>query len=270
MEYPKEFESLINETKNNYVGEFIGVGNPASNILIVGKEPAIPKEKKEQRLQEIVNNYKQWEVNLRNDIGIDKVLSMDERSYEYNPLYPYKGQKFLWYIEKIVDGKIIPIRGEGGTSKTWYQYQKLWDLIRDGKKKNHSDFIDFHVHCFSTELSSANEKYSSQVTPEKRKNSINIRKRLLCHPFYQRFSIVILAVGHYPKQHDIDIESIFKTKWDGQTCEVGRFWYNIHNSLTGTPRLLIHTNQLSMVSDELIKELADRCIEFKSKYHINL
>ena len=115
MEYPKEFESLINEVKNNYVGEFIGVGNPASNILIIGKEPAIPEEKKEQRQQEIINNYKQWEVNLLNGVGIDKVLSMDEIGYEYNPLYPYKGQKFLVYIEKIVDGKIIPIRGEGNT-----------------------------------------------------------------------------------------------------------------------------------------------------------
>ena len=95
MEYPKEFESLINEAKNNYAGEFIGVGNPASNILIIGKEPAIPEEKKEQRQQEIINNYEQWEVNLRNGVGVDKVLSMDELGYEYNPLYPYKGQKFL-------------------------------------------------------------------------------------------------------------------------------------------------------------------------------
>jgi len=270
MEYPKEFESLINEAKNNYAGEFIGVGNPASNILIIGKEPAIPEEKKEQRQQEIINNYEQWEVNLRNGVGVDKVLSMDELGYEYNPLYPYKGQKFLVYVEKIADGKIIPIRGEGGTSKTWYQYQKVWDIIRYGKVNIHSNIINYHEHCFSTELSTANEKYSFLVAPEDRLNSITKRKGLLCHPFYQRFPIVILAVGHYPREHGIDIQSLFQTRWNQQTCVVGKNWYNIHFSATNTPKLLIHTNQLSMVSNDLIKEIAERCIDFKNKYGIRL
>lgn len=263
MEYPKEFDKLINFVKVNCKNEFVGVGNPTSTILFVGKEPAIPKEKKSQRLHEIEKNCAQWESNINQGLDMTDILPIYDKNYQYNPLYPYKGQKYSVYTEKSK-------KGEGGTSKTWYQYQKLWDLIRDGKKRNHSDFIDFHEYCFSTELSSANEKYSSIVNPENRKNSIKIRKGLLCHPFYQRFSIVILAVGHYPRQHDIDIESIFKTKWEGQTCTVGRFWYNIHKSLTGTPKLLIHTNQLSMVSDELIKEIADRCIEYKCKNQINL
>lgn len=269
MEYPKEFESLINAEKSNYVGEFIGVGNPASNILIIGKEPAIPKEKEEQRQLEVENNYKQWETNLQQGIGIDKVLSMNKRGYEYNPLYPYRGQKFLVYMDKKVDGKKL-IRGEGGTSKTWYQYQKIWDIIRYGKENIHSEIINYHEHCFSTELSSANEKYSYLVASEDRLNSIAKRKALLCHPFYQRFPIVILAVGHYPREHGIDIQSLFQTRWNQQTCVVGKNWYNVHFSATNTPKLLIHTNQLSMVSNELIKEVADRCIDFKNKYGIRL
>ena len=47
MSYPKEFERLIKETNEFLKGELIGVGNPASNILLIGKEPAIPKEKEQ-------------------------------------------------------------------------------------------------------------------------------------------------------------------------------------------------------------------------------
>ena len=269
MKYPNEFECLINAAKKNRVNEFIGVGNPASNILIIGKEPAIPKEKEKQRQLEVENNYEQWENNLKQGIGIDKVLSMDEKGYEYNPLYPYRGQKFMVYMENKVDGK-TSIRGEGGTSKTWYQYQKIWDIILYGKENVHSKTINYHEHCFSTELSSANEKYSSLVVPDDRLNSIAKRMGLLCHPFYQKFPIVIMAVGHYPQEHNIDIQSIFQTKWNQHTCVVGKNWYNIHFSATNTPKLLIHTNQLSMVSNELIKEIAYRCIDFKNHYAIRL
>lgn len=268
MEYPKEFENLIN--KGNYEDEIIGIGNPSSSILFVGKEPAIPKEREQQRQLEIKENYAQWKANVDNNVGIDNVLPQSDLNYKYNPLFPYRGQKYLVYTEKKVDGKNISIRGDGGTSKTWYQYQKIWDIIRFGKENVHSGFIDFHEHCFSTELSSENAKYSYQAEKGKRILSIDKRKELLRHPFYLKFPIVILAVGHYPKEHNIDLESIFQTKWNRQTCEVGKFWYNIHNSTTDNPKLLIHTNQLSMVSNKLIKEIADRCIEFRNKYDIRL
>lgn len=270
MEYPKEFGNLIELAKDEYKGELIGVGNPASNILLIGKEPAIPKEKKPQRLLEIEENCEQWEINYKLRIDISDVPSMDENRYRYNPLYPYKGQKCMVYIEKIVEDRIIPIRGKGGTSKTWYQYQKLWDFIYKGKKSSRSDTINYHEHCFSTELSSANEKYSYLANSVDRKISLGNRKKLLCHSFYQEFPIVILAVGHYPKEHGIDIESIFHVKWIEPTHEVGKFWYNIHNSITNNPKLVIHTNQLSMVSDDLIKEIADRIIEFKNNHNITL
>lgn len=270
MSYPKEFERLIKETNEFLKGELIGVGNPASNILLIGKEPAIPKEKEQQRKLEIENNYKQWKLNLDMNTDISAVLPMSNIDYDYNPLYPYKGQKYKVRIEEVVDGKIKVKQGEEGTSRTWYQYQKIWDFIRFERDNVHSGIIDYHEHCFSTELSSANEKYSSRVLFEDKKTSIEKRKGILCHPFYQGFPIVILAVGHYPKEHGIDLESIFQTKWDTPTCVVGKFWYNIHYSATNKPKLLIHTNQLSMVSNDLIKEIAERCIDFKYKYHLKL
>ena len=174
------------------------------------------------------------------------------------------------FSEKIEDGKIVSVRGKGGTSRTWYQYQKLWGLISLNQENAPSETINYHEHCFSTELSTASEKYSNLVNPKTRLNSIENRKGLLCHPFYQKFPIVILAVGHYPQAHNIDIESLFQTLWNKQACVVGKNWYNVHFSATNKPKLLIHTNQLSMVSNELIKEIADRCIDFKNKYGIRL
>ena len=73
MKYPKEFENLIKETKKHYESEFIGVGNPASNILIIGKEPAIPKEKEYQRKLEVECNFEHWKSDVNNGIGIDNV-----------------------------------------------------------------------------------------------------------------------------------------------------------------------------------------------------
>ncbi len=268
MEYPIEFESLIN--RGDYENEIIGIGNPSSCILFVGKEPAIPKEREQQRKLEIEENYTQWKTNVDHNVGIDDVLPQSDVNYKYNPLFPHRGQKYKIRIEEFVDGEVRVKRGKEGTSKTWYQYQKIWDLIRFGKENVHSGIIDFHEHCFSTELSSANAKYSSQAEKDKRRQSIDKRKDILRHPFYLKFPIVILAVGHYPKEHNIDIESIFQTKWNQQTCVVGRFWYNIHSSTTNNPKILIHTNQLSMVSNDLIKEIAERCIDFKNKYGIRL
>lgn len=267
MKYPKEFADLINTEISD---ELIGVGNPASNILLIGKEPAIHEDNKQQREIEIEKNREQWGINICRNNDIDSIPMQGEIGYEYNPLYPYRGQKYKVRIEKFVNNERKAIRGAEGTSKTWYQYQKLWDMIRYGKENVHSGFIDFHEHCFSTELSTINAKYSSLADSEKRRSSIKGREGLLCHSFYQRFPIVILAVGHYSKEHGIDLESIFNTKWNEQTCVVGKFWYNIHDSVTDSPKLLIHTNHLSMVSDELIKAIAERCIEFSEKNNLIL
>ena len=255
MEYSKEFIELLSSSKD----KLVGWGNPNAKILIVGKESAIPKAKKGdyQYAREIVNNHEDWNNNVyrhlsQNDVkpiifreGSDIIDNIED----YNPLYPYKGQRF-----QIHRGN----KSKEGTSKTWYQYQKLWNLI-SGKP---SKFIDFHEHCFSTELSVATAKYSSLVDKDLRKTSIAQRQVILSLPFFQAFPIVILPVGHYPNTHNIDLETIFKVKWDGSTKPVDKFWYNVHHSITNSPKLLIHTNQLSMVSDALIQSIAEQCRDF--------
>ena len=126
--YSKEFENLVYSDQR----DFIGVGNPNAKILIVGKEPAIEEDNVKQKDLEIKENGNQWRYNIKHNVDLSEVASLqfDESdiNYIYNPLYPYKGQEYK------VRTKIS--ERSRGTSKTWYQYQKLWDLImyeQDGK-----------------------------------------------------------------------------------------------------------------------------------------
>ena len=272
MEYPKEFVNLVNSTTEN----LIGWGNPNAKILIVGKESAIDEKNIPQRNKEIVENRKQWEFNYHNNVDFNDVIELkfdesDKYYIEkyYNPLYPYKGQEFNVRHEfRNAEGFVYRVTGKNGTSSTWYNYQRLCNFILGRElfpKKN-----DFFKYFFATELSTATAKYSHDANKIAKEDSIKNRKKFLYHPFYQGFPIVVLAVGHYPRKHNIDIEALFQTRWNQHTCIVGKNWYNVHYSTTNNPKLLIHTNQLSMVSNDLIKEIADRCIEFKNKYNIEL
>lgn len=268
MEYPKEFVNLLAEKKEECL---VGWGNPNAKILVIGKEPAIPNDGKEQYELEILQNHMLWDKNLRERTSQEDIVPyqfdesgdhiLNASDITYNPLYPYKGQEFA--VRKERKGVII---GKKGTSSTWYNYQKLCNRILG--REISPKMNDFFKYFFTTELSTATAKYSHEVDKTAREKSIRNRKTFLCHPFYQKFPIVILAVGHYPREHGIDIQSLFQTRWNQQTCVVGKNWYNIHFSATNTPKLLIHTNQLSMVSNDLIKEIADRCIDFKEKYRI--
>lgn len=270
MEYPKEFVNLLAENKEECL---VGWGNPNAKILVIGKEPAIPNDGKEQYELEILQNHMLWDKNVRErtcqedivpyqfDESGDHILNASDITY--NPLYPYKGQEFA--VRKERKGVVI---GKKGTSSTWYNNQKLCNRILG--REISPKMNDFFKYFFTTELSTATAKYSHEVDKTAREESIRNRKTFLCHPFYQKFPIVILAVGHYPREHGIIIEDIFKTKYEGKTHDVGRFWYNVHNSATNIPKLLIHTNQLSMVSYDLIKIIAEKCRYFVKSNNIEL
>jgi hypothetical protein len=125
-------------------------------------------------------------------------------------------------------------------------------------------------------LSSVSAKYSKEADVKKRKESIRVRtKELLKLPFYQQFPIVIVAAGHYPKEFGIDLEELFGVKWEGKTidrddnCKLKRNWLNVH--LGNQPKLLIHTNQLSMnITDELLCMIAEECDTFVKNNNIKL
>lgn len=72
MEYKKEFIELINNLKNedNKNLRFVGLENPNSKILIIGKECSLDTNKKlEKLIYELENqaNLKQWINNIEKE-----------------------------------------------------------------------------------------------------------------------------------------------------------------------------------------------------------
>ncbi len=232
--YAKEFQEIVEMCQSTY----IGLGNPQSKILILGKECAIDAEKNKERYKkEIVDNAYDW-VNNSKEAQLE---------------YPSKGQKFSK-------------SPNGGTSSTWYYYQKLYNLIF---RREQTEEVDFFNNCFISELSDATGLYSALVDDKMRRKSIAKRIELFQTPFFQQFPIVIVAAGHYCRDYNIDIEEIFGVKWVAPTIDIGGKWINIHYNVDATtPKLLIHTNQLSIVSNELLKKIAEILIEFIEQYKI--
>lgn len=271
MEYPKEFENLLESTKEN----LIGWGNPNAKILVVGKESAIAKGKNskadEQYEKEIICNRDLWrDKKLRisqddivpfifNESG-SEILNYDKITY--NPLYPYKGQEFcVRRVKGKGENKIII--GKKGTSLTWYNYQRLCDLIREQPIiKNKVN--DFHKYFFTTELSDEAGMTSSDPNPDKRKISIENRKLLFKNDFFKSFPIIILAAGNYPERFGVNYETFWGPTPDVETIiNPCKGIYKIVYAKGKQRKLFIQTYQLSMVSGNLIMTIADYCRRFR-------
>ncbi len=242
---------------------FLGMGNPNGQILIVGKEAAIDSEKHpDQYKREIKNNTVDWDNNIKQQTSFSEVNNWFETRI-YNPLYPYKGQ-----LNKVAshdkEGNVI--KGKGGTSKTWYNYQKLHDALYHNSVAN--SHINFHEKVFISELNDITAKSSDKIPKAVRKESITKRKALFKKSFFRQFPITIVAVGHYVRDFNINLEELFEVQYNSEksklhTENLKNEFINIHfDSLDHPTRLLIHTNQLSMVSNELVIRLGAICKTF--------
>lgn len=247
----KVFKELV---EGNSANLYLGTGNPNSNILIIGKESAIDSViNKEQFEREIFNNANDWRRNLAENVSQELVDSWFSSNPNYNPLYPYKGQ--LNKIENNKTGR------NGGTSKTFYNYQKLIDKIFNENQK--SLYINFHENCFITELNSVTAEYSHLVDADERNSSIIKRQDLLAHSFYQSFPVIIIAVGHYVRDFTIDIQKLFNVKFDAETGTIPiskTNYINLHyDDIANPSKIVIHTNQLSInITDVLLDQLAHK------------
>ena len=219
--------------------KYIGTGNPDARILIVGKEVSIQAEPNEQKAMEICKNFSDWKGIITN--VTPKVENWNGSNY--SPFYPYRGQ-----LLKIDNGSNI------GTSRTWYNYQKLYNLIY-GKVDNPN--IDFHEGVFITEVNSS----PSPKTKDADTSSIQFRKEsILKSEFFQSFPVVIISgLGYFEiKDNSNEIEEIFGVKFVRKELasdqESQAYW--IHEG-TKKPKLLINTRQLSIgVSDALLESIA--------------
>lgn len=248
--YNKEFVEAYNYCKANNL--YLGLGNPNGKILLIGKETSNDKI----GFDEMSNiNLNSWE-----DI-ISKNKSSNEIGFlEDNALFPWKGQQFsIRSVKK--DGTI---KGESGTSSTWYYYQYLIDRIYSKAHKEKKDLIDFHEICFQSEMNQLNAKKSDDIQKGDllRIKSIKDREKLFTLNFFRNFDIIILASGHYHKDFDFNIQKTFDVKWTGKTNFVSKGnWYNLHyDNIEQPKRILIHTRQFStLITKELINAIANEC-----------
>ncbi len=259
MIYPKEFEQLIDRVDTP---DFIGWGNPNAKILLLSKEPAIDLKKETGRNQyeiEVKRNWEDWSKNIAQQTGFNEVIAEFRKSRIYgNPLCPHCWQKYQ--ITNLTKNGKYP-EGKEGTARTWYQYQKLIDMIF-GKKSGSNDFLDFHQYCFSTDMSAAAALNSNRTNPEATRQSIVERKQFFTKDFFNRFPIIIAAVGHYPKKYASDdyFGETFGVEWvpEKSITDSGA-WINVNESRKdGEPRLLLHTCQFSAaLSDGYFRKIAE-------------
>ena len=252
--FKNDFIASYKYCKNNNL--YLSLGNPNSNILLIGKETSNDKIEFNEMSK---SNLQSWE-----DIISKNKTYKDIGFLEDNALFPWKGQKFT--IRRVKkDGSIT---GKEGTSTTWYYYQYLINLICNKPVKINKDLIDFHHFSFQSEMNQLNSKTSNLIAKNdlRRINSFKDREKLFSLNFFRNFKIIILASGHYHRDFDFDIENTFHVKWTGKTNPISKGnWYNIHyDDLEKPKRILIHTRQFSSgISKELIKNIAIESRKFK-------
>ena len=266
--WPISFEQLLTATKEG--NEYVGCGNPNASILIIASEPAIATDEERYKWEMIENNEK-WHKWLTDGIAETIVHDgvIDDIS-KFSPRFPYKGQKYS--VRSEVKKDDVPhIRSISGTSRTWYNYQKLMDKVR-GVNRSKADLLDFHDVCFTSELSTCCAKKSNEVDEKERKSSISRRagtsNRFFSSDFFQAFPIVIVASKSYVSRYKgvFSLEDLFGLPADSKKSYDGFYTYSRQGD---SPKLLICCRHFaSRLSDSYINEIASAITEFQNKIQI--
>lgn len=268
MKYTKEFNILLDHMSNGYIGH----GNPNAKILFIGQEPAIDREiNEEDYKRDIAGNAEQWRNIVSTGMGY---ASVDHSKIEFgSPLHPWANQKYQ-VRSKLQD---TVFRGEEGTSRTWYNYQKLINKIYDAysnerRPMTKDDYLDFHRLSFHTDMSAAALKNHS--TTDEGRNSVMERRYLLSSDFFRKFPIVIAAVGHFPRDTygNTYFEDVFSVEFIGNEDTGTGMWMNVSlRDNKNNPMLLIHTPQFGgAITDQYLDNVAKRVVDFAKERQINL
>lgn len=269
---PVSFDQLLKATQEN--NEYVGCGNPNASILIIASEPAIAPD--EERYEwEMAKNNEKWHKWLTESVA--ETIVHDGVIYDiskFSPRFPYKGQKYSVRSEVEKD-EVTHIRSVAGTSRTWYNYQKLLDLVR-GVDRSKAELLDFHDWCFTSELNTCCAKKSSEVDEEGRRLSIAKRagksNRFFSSDFFQGFPIVIVASRNYVHRYrDVfSVGELFGFPADSKrvmsvpTRKGGRNWrFDIYSRQGDSPKLLICCSHFAnRMSEEYMKAIASTIMEF--------
>lgn len=267
--WPISFKQLLTATKEG--NEYVGCGNPNARILIIASEVAIsPNE--ERYKWEISDNNLLWRKWMKD--GIVETIVHDGVIYDiskFSPRFPYKGQKNSVRSEVKKKDDVLHTRSVSGTSRTWYNYQKLMDKVR-GVNRSKADLLDFHDVCFTSELSTNCAKKSNEVDEKERKDSISRRagktNAFFSSNFFQAFPIVIIASKSYIGRYKgvFSLEDLFGLPADSKKSYDGFYTYSRQGD---SPKLLICCRHFaSRLSDSYINEIASAITEFQNKIQI--
>lgn len=242
--YPKEFQESVEKSAEN--GQYVGLGNPNSKILFIGKEAGIV-DNNEEDMEAYSANARIWQNN-------DDIYS--------KPFCPENNS---------------PLKNH---SHTWQKYQKLHDIIFE--KENPEDYcINFVENVFTTELS--NLPFPNTKDAKKqvafRKKLQDRKKYFFDSKFIREFPIVLIFaldgnyISNYGEGEIREIDEIFKVEFIRQVECIDsndKFWIH-HSKDHQSPKLLIHTRQLTNgASNELIKKIGDEAKEFIKKHSIDI
>ena len=267
--WPISFEQLLTTTEEGR--EYVGCGNPNACILIIASEVAIsPNE--ERYKWEISDNNLLWRKWMKD--GIVETIVHDGVIYDiskFSPRFPYKGQKYSVRSEVKKKDDVLHTRSVSGTSRTWYNYQKLMDKVR-GVNRSKADLLDLHNVCFTSELSTSCAKKSNEVDEKERKDSISRRagtsNRFFSSDFFQAFPIVIVASKSYIGRYRgvFSVEDLFGLPADSKKSYDGFYTYSRQGD---SPKLLICCRHFaSRLSDSYINEIASAITEFQNNIQI--
>lgn len=243
MDREKLFEEFINECEKH--NQWCGIGNPFSQILLVGQELYIPKDTQYDLNQILDVNYKYCKGLLgNNDLS-----------------------KFIKPRGEEKDGKFKK-------NTTWCNYQTLIGKIT-GKKSSVDGMLDFEQFAFTTELSSI-PKTSSKFINSREKalvlGRVSERLKLFSESEFikKSFPVVILACGGYLRNQgegeDRQIDNTFDVRYGNKNGELdGKYtndskkkWFYTHYSTDPQKtRLVIHTGQVSQYDGKLWDKMAE-------------
>lgn len=274
---PVSFDQLLKAAQVS--NEYVGCGNPNASILIIASEPAIAPDEERYEWEMAKNNEKWLTEGVAETIVHDGVI--DDIS-KFSPRFPYKGQKYSVRSEVKKD-EVTHIRSVAGTSRTWYNYQKLLDLVR-GVNRSKAELLDFHDWCFTSELNTCCAKKSSEVDEEGRRSSIAKRagksNRFFSSDFFQGFPIVIVASRNYVHRYrDVfSVGELFGFPADSKrvmsvpTRKGGRNRHlDIYTRQGDSPKLLICcTHFANRMSEEYMKAIASTIREFCAENKIQI
>ena len=274
---PVSFDQLLKAAQVS--NEYVGCGNPNASILIIASEPAIAPDEERYEWEMAKNNEKWLTEGVAETIVHDGVI--DDIS-KFSPRFPYKGQKYSVRSEVKKD-EVTHIRSVAGTSRTWYNYQKLMDKVR-GVNRSKAELLDFHDWCFTSELNTCCAKKSSEVDEEGRRLSIAKRagksNRFFSSDFFQGFPIVIVASGNYVHRYrDVfSVGELFgfpadcKRVMSVPTRKGGRNWHlDIYTRQGDSPKLLICcTHFANRMSEEYMKAIASMIRDFCAENKIQI